>query len=808
MFSLKEILALRKRRLTSAGSSTRKARSTQAEGPEPQTLISRIMWNWPASEPLSLREAMRRYPELSGERRTMIELAIQEFNDRRSAGEALTATEFARGFPEIETGLLDSLIFENALASLGNVLDSILQPASQPSPWPEPGQTVAGFRLLELLGSGSFSRVFLAEDTGLNNRRVAVKICRRGMHEADTLADLHHAAIGAVHFVRGFPDSDLVAICMPFSSRTTLMDVISGVWKLRHWPGSALPVWNEVRERSRLAWAEAPWANQTCEAWAMELMRTLAEALSVSHRHNIIHCDIKPNNVLVSSEGQPILVDFNVAFRRSATASPANVGGTLPYMAPEQILAFAGGNGTQESIVPATDIYGLGATIYHLVTGQLPFGASRFTPNGLGNSTADELRRLLSHRQNPVRPVREFNPDISPGFAELIERCVSYDIESRPDTADMLLQALDRIPSTRRLRIQSATGRTATRFSAVAATVLLSVLLLLRPDPQRTAASLLAIPQPGATGQPDMELLLNREMEDGWNEFERHNFAAAERCFAKAMELDPFHEGAILSRTRAALRLDMPDTISSLASILPRETPGQKALVGTCWAAVNNHSLAVEYLNRAIDDGFDTREIHAALGYSQFRQGQLEQALKTLEAAHHAGPVIPQVNLALARVLAALANHNVTRETRLLTTAERMDIPRVMALLDECPECPGRYLVSSQICGTIGRAMSRKEPVAGREWQERSLEEFARGHQLGLSEDYWINLRYMLDPALLESVSARPFLDIPADRRPPNDCPVFIIDPLDGTQYDRCMARRLADMEAPQGVQIAASTPR
>src|SRR5271157_4140381 len=103
------------------------------------------------------------------------------------------------------------------------------------------------------------------------------------------------------------------------------------------------------------------------------LVVTLAQALHYAHGKGFIHCDLKPSNVLIDHDGQPQITDFGLARRTAQDSSLTATGailGTPSYMAPEQAA------GQRQSIGPATDVYGLGAILYELLTGRPPFRTS------------------------------------------------------------------------------------------------------------------------------------------------------------------------------------------------------------------------------------------------------------------------------------------------------------------------------------------------------------------------------------------------------------------------------------------------
>ena len=124
---------------------------------------------------------------------------------------------------------------------------------------------------------------------------------------------------------------------------------------------------------------------------AAALVAKLAEVMAVAHRHGIIHCDIKPKNILIDKLGEPRLIDFGMARLRHAWSDRARSswGGTFAYMAPEQARLEI------DRIGPRSDIFALGGVLYFLLTGQAPFrGTNR-------DEVWDRARRCDFERRRP-----------------------------------------------------------------------------------------------------------------------------------------------------------------------------------------------------------------------------------------------------------------------------------------------------------------------------------------------------------------------------------------------------------------------
>src|SRR5262249_52354083 len=136
---------------------------------------------------------------------------------------------------------------------------------------------------------------------------------------------------------------------------------------------------------------------------AATLLRTIAEAVDYAHRLGVLHLDLKPANVLLDENGVPHVADFGLARRleQGSAADNNGISGTPSYMAPEQCVAGA------QKITPATDIWGLGAILYELVTGEPPF---------LGNSAQATLKQVV---ENTPRDPRELTPALPRDLAAI-----------------------------------------------------------------------------------------------------------------------------------------------------------------------------------------------------------------------------------------------------------------------------------------------------------------------------------------------------------------------------------------------------
>jgi TolB-like protein/Flp pilus assembly protein TadD len=161
---------------------------------------------------------------------------------------------------------------------------------------------------------------------------------------------------------------------------------------------------------------------------AVELMAKVARTVHYAHEHGILHRDIKPGNILLDTKGEPHLTDFGLARlleTKSTVTHTLDVLGTPSYMAPEQA------SGRNEQLTSATDVYGLGAVLYQLLTGHPPFA---------GGTTYETIRLLLD--TEPRQP-RLWNPKIGRELSTICLKCLEKDPKRRYSSALALAEDLE-----------------------------------------------------------------------------------------------------------------------------------------------------------------------------------------------------------------------------------------------------------------------------------------------------------------------------------------------------------------------------
>jgi serine/threonine protein kinase/predicted Zn-dependent protease len=309
-------------------------------------------------------------------------------------------------------------------------------------PLPEVGGTFLGFELIAELGRGSFGRVFLGRQSDLAGRLVALKVSTEIVAESQKLAQLQHTHIVPVYSLH--QAGPLQAAVMPYYGSTTLADILNAfhdnasvpatgrglvrtleakkettrasISKLRGPSSSSQPpagpapkppeASNNLRRLEGLTYVEA----------ALWLGSCLADGLAHAHDRGILHRDLKPANVLLTDDGQPMLLDFNLA-DDTKEGGPPRVGGTLAYMAPEHLAAFAGVEGAASPDARA-DVFSLGVILFELLTGKHPF------PRVQG-PLEQVIPAMLEARQCPYPRPSQLNPAISPSVESILRKCLA-----------------------------------------------------------------------------------------------------------------------------------------------------------------------------------------------------------------------------------------------------------------------------------------------------------------------------------------------------------------------------------------------
>jgi serine/threonine protein kinase/tetratricopeptide (TPR) repeat protein len=388
--------------------------------------------SWAQGSPRALEAYRGAFPELFDSEERLRAVAFEEYRLRLQAGEDAPAAEY-----RVRLGVD---LPEGPAAGAGRI-------GRAAAPWPEVGETFLGFQLTAELGRGAFGRVFLARQQKLAGRPVALKVAPDVRGESRALARLQHTNVVPIYSVHH--DGAFQAVCMPFLGATTLADVLvelalrgsppeSGAWLTQRIPARGEP--GLVRAPALVRLKSLGYV-----AAALSIGLRLADALAHAHERGILHRDLKPANVLIADDGEPMLLDFNLAADADPLARPASalVGGTVPYLAPEALDALRGGTSPVDA---RSDLYSLGALVYHLIAGKPPFPVRRGRP-------VDELVPvLLADRLGGPPRLRSLNPAVTPAVEAIVGRCLAAQPARRYQSARELEDDLRRQLEDRPLR--------------------------------------------------------------------------------------------------------------------------------------------------------------------------------------------------------------------------------------------------------------------------------------------------------------------------------------------------------------------
>ena len=289
------------------------------------------------------------------------------------------------------------------------------------------GTVLSGrYRLQAKLGSGGMSTVYLARDQTLD-RDVAIKVMHREMseqadqlerfrQEARAVAKLSHPNVVAV--IDAGEDRGHPYIVFEYVEGETLKQRISRVGALD--PQEAL-------------------------AYAIEIAR----GLTVAHSRNIVHRDIKPQNVLIDPEGRAKLTDFGISrqLEQDGMTATGRVLGTTDYVAPEQAM----GHGVDQR----SDVYSLGVVLYEMLVGQVPFHAD------------SQVGVAMKHVNEELPDVQRRRPDLSAAAALVVERATSKDPAKRYQEVGEMIDDLSTALEVEAARAGSSTGEATSILDAL-----------------------------------------------------------------------------------------------------------------------------------------------------------------------------------------------------------------------------------------------------------------------------------------------------------------------------------------------------
>jgi tetratricopeptide (TPR) repeat protein len=346
---------------------------------------------WKRGQRVAVDDLLASRPELS--REAAVRLVYEEVCLRRDAGQDVGTAEVVARFPQWKDEL------EVLLGC-----DRILRPLAARPAFPDVGALIGPFRLVAELGRGGAGRTYLAVEPALADRPVVLKVIPDDQEEHLRLARLQHTHIVPLFSEQTLPERGLRALCMPYlggASLAQIFDTLDGIPLDRRRGRDLVAALDRVQLQAepqtgpcRRYLEAASYVEALC--W---IGMCLAEALQYAHARGLCHMDIKPSNVLITGDGQPMLLDFHLARGPIAAGECVlgRVGGTPGWMSPEQeaaLRAVREGRCVPEAVDGGSDIHALGL----LLRGAL-WGQQHQRPVGVSVGLADIIGRCLAPKR-------------------------------------------------------------------------------------------------------------------------------------------------------------------------------------------------------------------------------------------------------------------------------------------------------------------------------------------------------------------------------------------------------------------------
>ncbi len=431
--------------------------------------------HWAEGRPVVPEELLGRWPTNPDSDPDAASVLLEDYLQRRRRGDEASLVEYERRFPEHERALNGAIAQITTSRSSGGESGR----STISLRLPEAGDVVFGFRLCQPLGQGAFARVFLAEQADLAGRPVVLKVSNIEGDEPQTLAQLLHTNIVPIYSLHDDRRAGLRALCMPYLGGASLSAVLAKLWTDSSRPVSGKQLMHaleaveapkpKLAAQSRKRGTATPGVHaapadepagqdagssaETLRALSYEraaawIVAQLADGLHHAQDRGVLHRDIKPSNILLSADGQPLLLDFNLAQAHDEDATHATIGGTVAYMSPEHLRALVGRTPALiRQVDRRSDLYSLGMVLAEMLTGRRPFEQS-----GSYSVLPAQIEAMALERSKSAPSLKCARHDISWGMESISRKCLAPDPARRYQRADHLADDLRRLLEDRPLR--------------------------------------------------------------------------------------------------------------------------------------------------------------------------------------------------------------------------------------------------------------------------------------------------------------------------------------------------------------------
>ncbi len=605
---------------TDVSNSSRDSPTVPSGSKSLRAIVDLATVGWTNGQPGRADEVLRDHPELMADRSVVLDLIYEEFCQRRDAGQLVASESFCNRFPSCLRNSIAQMLWADALVGghpdLARDLDAM--------PWPVVGGVIQGFEIVEELGRGALARAYLAREQVLGDRLVVIKVASMGGYEAATLGKLVHPNIVRVHSVCSDPVSGRSIICMSFHGRATLGDALESIKSQPFPPRNAGALLDAV---AAIDHGELPKVddahrftlrhNSNYVDGVLEIGRQLAEALAFTHRAGIFHRDIKPSNIVLTASGSPLLFDFNLAI--DAATNAFRLGGTVPYMAPEQIEAVFLSPESQISIDGRADIYSLGVVLYQMIFGNVPI-----TPDSTSNDPRELAKAMFAIQCRQPSQLPQLARGLDSKVVSLLQRCLRFDANARFQTANELVASFNEC-----LGIRSRLNRWAKSHRRLVGSAIL-------------ASAAIAT---GAVGfVVTREPFEVREYQRARSALDHGHSEEALLTLTDLLRSGNKTAPVYIARGDALRRQrDYVAAVSDYQRALDLEwTPTTAALQAYCVARIEKWQMAAELYREAIAAGLETANAFCNRGYALYRASQWSAAISAYEIALEKNPELQQ----------------------------------------------------------------------------------------------------------------------------------------------------------------------
>lgn len=374
-------------------------------------LILEMRRAWALGDRPVTEDYLAAYPVLADHPGAAAELIYEEVSLRRARGVFGGSSEVLRRFPQWAAQL-------RVFLQLRDALDAEIEPD-----FPEIGERIGDFELIAELGRGRRGRVFLARQPALASRLMVVKLTPRIDAEHESLARLQHTHIVPLYSASDDPARRLRLLCMPYFGGVTLAHALQALAPIAPAERTTNALWSAIHSQGTRWIDKQPqpprWAALDHSQLIAHFGACMADALQFAHDRKLVHMDVKPSNILLTADGEPMLLDFHLARSPLASGDPTPewLGGSPAYSSPEQRAAVESvrfGQAISQAVDGRSDVYSLGVVLYEALAGTLP----------------------IDH----AAPVTRRNRKVSRGLSDIIDRCLAVDQRQRyPNAAALAL---------------------------------------------------------------------------------------------------------------------------------------------------------------------------------------------------------------------------------------------------------------------------------------------------------------------------------------------------------------------------------